>query len=277
MSLTTKISGVLSADEVSALKSKYDNALDRDDYVKYVFLPALVPTIYAIICTYSWWLALLSFALGALYGFKVVLPAIIQEDYYYNSMVERDSFCINMTQILTDPSRTLNSAIERATSRAKGELKKDLMTLQANTTGASKEQVVASFKELRNKYHEDIAFTQYIEQLETIYLQGKIDLEPLKDISNQHQDIMKKQYQYQEDKDIAWRGVKRMLYISYAILLIIEMSFGFKVSYEAFCRSIIGWITSAIYVSIILSNLNSFRKNYFNTSIMSIKMKAKSK
>lgn len=275
MALKTKNRGVLKADEISALKSKYDDALNRQDYFKYVIMPGLLVAIYGLITTYSWWVTLIMFFIGAFYGFRKILPAIVEQDYYYNALSARDSFCINMTQILSDPTRTMPSALARSVDRTKGELKKDLLVLQANVTGSSREQVIEAFANVREKYAEDISFTQYLEQLETIYLSGKIDLAPLKDISSQHQDIMKKQYQFQEYKDTSWKGVKRLIIITVAIILVLEFSFGFKVSYEAYCRSIPGWITSAIYVSLILMNLVQFRKVYFDSDVMSIKRKVK--
>lgn len=271
--LNTSTSGAISAEEVSALKSKYGEPLNRDDYIKYVVSVGVLCMAYGVVTTYYWFVAVILFVLGCLYGYRKVLPSVIEQDYFMNSMNERDVFIVNMTQILSDKSKTINSALQRASDRAKGELYNDLRVLLAKTASGTREEVHNAYKDIRDKYAQDMSFGQFMEQLETISLEGKSNLETLKELKSQHNSMVKKQNEFTLKKDESWKGVKRMVGIGLVAIVVMESAFGFKTSFEAYCRAPSGWITSLLFVGMTFYFLNAFRKIYFDDDIMSLKSK----
>lgn len=279
----TKKKGQFNVEEINALNKKYEGDLTRNDYFKYIILPGLVGAIVAILFTYFWWLAVILGILGVFYGYKYILPNIVKQNYFLASLKERNRFVNNMTQILTDRSKTIINALQAATSRAKGELYQDLKTLQASLSGADKEQVAEAFKIIRIKYQHDVVFVQYLEQLETLAQEGKGvgtkkdeeggPLDTLKEIKSYHNDMMLLQFKFMSLKDKHLGDMKQLIFVVCIIMAALTFSFGFKTYFESFARSPIGWITSLIYLTAMFMSINKFRKLYFDNEIMFVSKK----
>lgn len=279
----TKKKGQFNVEEINALNKKYEGDLTRNDYFKYIILPGLVGAIVAILFTYFWWLAVILGILGVFYGYKYILPNIVKQNYFLASLKERNRFVNNMTQILTDRSKTIINALQAATSRAKGELYQDLKTLQASLSGADKEQVAEAFKIIRIKYQHDVVFVQYLEQLETLAQEGKGvgtkkdeeggPLDTLKEIKSYHNDMMLLQFKFMSLKDKHLGDMKQLIFVVCIIMAALTFSFGFKTYFESFARSPIGWVTSLVYLTAMFMSINKFRKLYFDNEIMFVSKK----
>lgn len=188
----TKKKKFVNAEEVNAFKVAYGKPLNKKDYLRYAAVPGLVTGVFSFLLLYIWWLSLILGVLGAVYGLKVLMPKIVKRAYERDSFRERNKFVNNMTSLLANDSQTLLTALSRASDRAKGELREDLKILMANILGADQTQVIQAFKNLSSKYHEDITFDQYLEQLETCVLEGRTNLETLKDIKTHHNETKEK-------------------------------------------------------------------------------------
>ena len=257
--------------ELNALKKCYEKPLDGKDYRHYVGLPALVLMIFSFALTYFWWVALIFGVVGAIYGFKVVMPRSVKRSYNLSSLRERNRFLNNLTQILTDSSRTTVSGISQVQERVNGELKEDLGVLEAGIKGADKKRVKDAFKEIMDKYETDVVFNQYMEQVETAVCEGrKENIETLKQLNTYHNDIVKKTNQFLVSKETHLSGFKKLMGIILFFIGAITFSFSFELYFNAFARSLVGWIFSALYLSLLIIFMKSFFKLYFDDEIMSI-------
>lgn len=261
----------VNADEINAIKVAYGKPLERKDYLRYGVFPGLIVGGFSFILLYYWWVSLIIGALGVLYGLKVLMPKNIQRVYERISFNERNKFVNNMTQILTNDSNTLLTALGRSSDRAEGELRKDLKVLQAKLMGADNEQVLDAFKELSNKYRDDIIFVQYLEQIETAALEGKTNVDTLKDIKSYHNEMKEKKEDYQRKKDGHLKDLKMLCGLVVFFIITIAISFSFDTFIAAFARHPIGWGTSTIYMILMFFFFKSFATSYFDDSILEVK------
>lgn len=261
----------VNADEINAIKVAYGKPLERKDYVRYALIPGLIVAGFSFILLYYWWVSLILGFVGALYGLKVLMPKNIQRAYEQTSFRERNKFVNNMTQILTNDSNTLLNALGRASDRSEGELMKDLKVLQARLMGADHEQVLQAFKVLSNKYRDDIIFVQYLEQVETASLEGKTNVDTLKDIKTYHNEMKEKKEDYERKKDGQLKDMKMLCSVVVIFILIIAFSFSFDTYIQAFARHPIGWGTSGIYMLLMFFFFKSFATYYFDDSILEVK------
>ncbi|WP_144609077.1 hypothetical protein [Bacillus cereus] len=262
----------VNAEEINAFKVAYGKPLNKKDYMRFAAIPGLVTGVFSFLLLYIWWLSLILAFMGALYGLKVLMPKIIKRAYERDSFRERNKFVNNMTSLLSNENQTLLTALKRAIKRANGELKEDLNILMANIIGADQTQVIHAFKQLSNKYREDITFDQYLEQLETCVLEGRTNLETLKDIKTHHNETKEKKDDYERKKEGHMRDMKSLCIIMVVFILAITFSFGFKTYITAFARHPIGWITGGIYMSILFFFFKSFTAHFFDDSIMEVKV-----
>lgn len=264
---------VYNVNELNAYNLAYGRKLGTKDYFHYVGLPALFMVAFLTALTYFWWLALIGGIVGGFYGYRVILPNCVKRNYYMKSMQERNRFINNMTQIMTDKKKTVSFGLGAAKERTDGELKTDLGKLEAGLMGADRVQIKEAFAEINEKYKHDVVFTQYTEQLETAMYEGKNNIETLKEIKSYHNDTLKKQKQFMEAKNGHLRDFKSLLVIIGFFIMAITFSFGFSTYFESFARGIAGWVSSAIYMPLLMYLMTQFSKFYFDDSIMEVRVK----
>ncbi|PEL83971.1 hypothetical protein [Bacillus wiedmannii] len=267
----TKKKKFVNAEEINAFKAAYGKPLAKKDYVRHAAVPGLVVGGFSFLLLYIWWLSLILGCIGALYGLKVLMPKIIKRAYERDSFRERNKFVNNMTSLLANDSQTLLTSLGRASDRSQGELREDLKILIANLMGADQEQVIQAFKQLSNKYREDIIFDQYLEQLETCVIEGRTNLDTLKDIKSYHNEIKEKKDDYERKKEGHLKDMKMLCGVIVVFVLAITFSFSFDTYITAFAKHPIGWITGGIYMTLMFFFFKSFTAYLFDDSIMEVK------
>ncbi|AMQ98778.1 MULTISPECIES: hypothetical protein [Enterococcus] len=266
----TKRKGLMDVSELNAYQVAYGKPLDYRDYLNYVGLPCLFMGGFSFALCYYWWIALICGVIGGVYGFKVIMPKSIKRSYELKSLQERNKFINNMTQILTDDSKTVTRALSIAKQRTKGELREDIQILESRLQGADKFQIAEAFREINNKYYSDVVFTQYFEQLETAIYEGRNNSDTMKQIKSYHNDVKRKTEGFMKIKDGYLQDMKQMMFIVAVFIGAITFAFGFSTFYEGFARSPIGWVFGSIYFLIMVSFMKSFFKHYFDDEIMSL-------
>lgn len=271
-SLNTRKKNILNVDELNAYKVAYGKPLGTRDYLYYVGIPALAFGGFSFILLYYWWLSLIIMLVGAFYGFKVFLPKSIRKRYEAQSFSERNKFINNMTQVLTDDSKTVTKALSIVNSRADGELREDLTVLQARLMGADNHQIQVAFRNLADKYEDDIIFVQYLEQLETAMLEGRANIDTLKDVKSYHNDMKKKQTEYEFKKQGHLKDMKMLVGVVIIFILAISFSFGFSTYVNDFAHHPIGWVTCGIYILLMAHFFRKFSTYLFDDSILEVEM-----
>lgn len=267
----TKKKGLVNVDELNAWKVAYSEPVGMSDYAKYVWLPAFLVGGFSFLLLYYFWLSLLMAVVGAIYGATFYMPNAIRRDYEIQSFNERNKFINNMTQILTDETKTVPSGLIVATRRSKGKFKEDLIKLQARISGADTEQMSEGFAEMIKEYEDDIIFVQYMEQMETTAIEGRTNIDTLKDIKSYHNDVKKKQEEYFKIKKGHLNDMKILMGVILIFVIAVTFSFGFDVYIEAFARTFIGWVTMGIYMLVMGYHFKKFSTYLFDDSIMEVK------
>lgn len=266
----TKKKGVLNVNELNAYQVAYGKPLDYRDYFNYVGFPFIFMSVFSFSLFYYWWVSLICGLLGAIYGFKFIMPKSVKRSYELNSLRERNRFINNMTQILTDDSKTVTKALSSAKHRTRGELKSDIQILESRLQGADKFQISEAFREINEKYEKDVIFTQYFEQLETSIFEGRNNANTMKQIKNYHNDVKRKTEMFLKIKEGYLKDMKQMIFIVAIFIGAITFAFGFQTFFDGFARSIVGYIFGSIYFVIMTIFLKSFFTQYFDDEIMSL-------
>lgn len=262
----------LNLDEINAYRIAYGDPIKIKDVFKSVFLPFIVCFLFVFLLFFKWYLGLIGGLIGMFYSFFYILPTNEKRDYELKSFKERNKFVNNMTQILTNEDRTVLQALEIVKGRANGEFKRDLITLQTNLIDATGDSVQKSFKVIENKYQTDVMFSQYIEQLTTAMIEGRNNLDTLKDVKTYHNMIKERQAQFFIEKKQKQHDFNFMVRIALIFLLFIIFSFGVRQYIDNYTNGIIGWVTSSIYLFLISKIYHSFRKRFSDDSVMEVKI-----
>jgi len=268
--IQTKKKNFININELNAYKVAYESKLQAKDYLFYVGVPAFGFGIFSFILLYYWWFSLFMIGIGTLYGLSYFLPKSIKKQYSDHSFNQRNKFINNMTQLLTDSSKTVQRALLTASERADGEFQMDINVLQARLMGADNYRIGDGFSELSEKYESDIIFVQYLEQLETAMLEGRTNIDTLKDIKAYHNDMKRKQNDYEKKKQGHLKDMKMLAMVIVFFILAITFSFGFKTYVNAFAHHFTGWITIGIYLTLMGSFFKKFSKYLFDDSIMEV-------
>lgn len=266
----TKRKGIMDVSELNAYQVAYGKPLDYRDYMNYIGLPSLFMGLFSFSLCYFWWVGLICALIGAVYGYKIVMPKSVKRSYELKSLRERNKFLNNMTQILTDEGKTVTKALAMAKTRTKGELREDIQILESRLQGADKFQIAEAFREINDKYERDVVFTQYFEQLETAIYEGRSNADTMKQIKTYHNDVKRKTESFLKIKDGYLQDLKQMLFIVAIFIGAITVSFGFSTFFEGFARSPIGWGFGGVYFVIMVQFMKSFFTHYFDDEIMSL-------
>lgn len=266
----TRKKGIMNVEELNAYKTCYGKPLDYKDYGLYVGLPALVMAGFTMALWYYWWISLIFAAVGAIYGFKILMPQMVRRQYALESLRERNRFINNMTQILSDASKPIPKGLSMARARAKGELQNDLTVLEARLQGADNIQIKDAFRDIREKYSNDVIFAQYFEQLETAIREGRTNIDTMKQIKSYHNDMKKMQEKFLREKSGYLSDMKQMVFIICIFILSITFSFSFKMYYNGFAHTIIGWVSGSIWLALMMYWFHTFFQRYFDDDILNL-------
>lgn len=270
--LSTKKKRILNVDELNAYKVAYGKPLGTRDYIYYVLGPAAVFGAFSFLILYYWWVSVGMAILGAIYGAKVFLPKSIQKTYNSHSFGQRNKFINNMTQILTDDSKTVPKALSLAKARSEGEFKEEVGKLEGRLMGADTKQINKGIENLIKKYEDDVIFVQYMEQLETALIEGRANIDTLKDIKSYHNDMKKKQFEYDIKKQGHLKDMKMLCGVMVIFVLAISFSFGFSTYINDFTRHPIGWVSGGVYMLLLMHFFRKFSVYLFDDSILEVKL-----
>lgn len=270
--LGTKKKNILNVVELNAYKVAYGQPLKARDYFTFVGVPTLAFAFVSFILLYNVWISIVLGVVGFIYGIKFYLPKSVAKYYEHNSFAERNKFINNMTQILTDDSKTVTRALSVVNKRSSGEFQEDITSLQARIVGADNDQIREAIKIFSEKYDDDVIFVQYMEQIETAMLEGKTNIDTLKDIKTYHNDIKKKQESYEKSKQGHLKDMKMLSGVMVVFILSITFSFGFDTYINSFARHPVGWITCGIYLLLIGKFFIDFSTYLFDDSVMEVSL-----
>lgn len=280
-SLQTQNRNRVNLEELHALSSAYGKKMQSKEIILMVGFPALLLGTFVWLLTYYWFTVIPAVVLGAIYGYRIILPKIVKRRYESQSLLARNKFMNNMTQVMSDPNRTVNQSIDYVLSRTNGELHKELKELLTSlAVGSDPERVTELIYQFGKKYQEDNLFNQFLEQLETTIHEGKTNIEAMQDLTEHHNDMLQKRNDFFKLKDQHLGGVKLLSIIIVGLILMLHMtsymmSGGMEMYMSGFAHNIIGYICVSIFIPSYLYVLHGFINNYFDDSVMEVQVKTK--
>lgn len=263
---------IYTIEEVRAWRLAYGDPLNKSEILTALFVPFFAAAGLSFSLFYYWWLSLIIGLAAMLYAYLFILPQDEKRDYELNSFYQRNKFINNMTQLLANENNTPISCLKTASSRAEGELKKELTDLQVSLMDAKDDEIKYSYEEFSEKYKNDIMFDLFVEQLATATIEGCSNLDTIKDVKTYHNEIKKKQQKFIQKKKQEVFNFKFLLVISFVLILAISVSFGFQKFIDIYAHSLVGWITNTIYLIFLAVTFLSFRKRLIDDSILEVKL-----
>ncbi len=262
----------MTIDELNAYRVAYGKPIQRKELFISIMIPFAIASFYTFILFYYWWLAIIAGLIGMAYGYIFIMPQQIKRVYEDNAFRERNNFVNHMTQILTNNERTVLQALSTVNERANGEFKEEIQKLQAKMIGGNNNDIQAAFQELSDKYKNDVIFSLYIEQLTTAVIEGRTNIDTLKDIKTYHNEIKKRQEKFFIHKQQKAKDFKFMCKVGVIFIAAITFSFGFTQFVEAFSHHPIGWVFGSIYLIILSSTYHTFLNRMGDDSVMEVKI-----
>lgn len=263
---------ILTIDELNAYRIAYGNPIERKELFRSLAVPFAVGFFYIFILFYCWWLALIVGFLAMGYAYTFIIPQQVKRVYESNAFREKNNFVNNMTQILTNNEKTVLQALKTVTDRANGEFKEDLLKLQAKIVDGNNQEIQSSFEWLAKKYESDVIFALYVEQITTLVIEGRNNIETLKDIKTYHNEIKKRQEKFFIAKQQKERDFKMMCKVGVLFIGTITISFGFEQFIKVYAHHPIGWVSSLAYLLILVKTYHTFLQRMGDDSIMEVKI-----
>lgn len=269
--MKSKKKNAVNIDELVAFKRAYGGDLGRKDYISYVLFPGLGCVFFSTIVLYNPWISIGCFIVGILYGWRILMPKSIRKSYETTAMIQRNKFINNITQILTDDTKTVGRALSMAKVRAAGEFRDDLTRLEATLFGADTPQIQDAIQDITDKYSNDVIFIQYMEQLETAAIEGRTNMDTLKDIKLYHNQMKAKKENFEKQKSIHVGDMKLMLIFITVFIFMLTYPFGFGMYLEAFAHNWTGYVFGGLYLVVQWVFFNQFMTFYFDDSVVTMK------
>ncbi|MEC0709756.1 hypothetical protein P8881_19720 [Bacillus haynesii] len=270
---------VMTIDEINAYRKAYGNPLMKKEIFTVLVVPFVLGFSIVMILFYYWWLALIGGIVSGAYGYVVLMRNSVQREYEQKARVQRNRFINNMTQLLTNPKETVLSSLQWCAKPevAEGEFKKDLDTLIAILMDANEAETKKAFEDLAEKYKNDFVFSLFIDSLITVSVEGRTDVERIKELSDWHNDVMEQTSILMNSKQNAVRHYKISSFYTLTVIGILTFAMGFDGYLLYYAHNPIGWVSSIILLGMAAFYFNSFQNRLLDDEVTQLKGWRKSK
>ncbi|PKR83054.1 hypothetical protein [Heyndrickxia camelliae] len=265
---------VMTIDQINAYRTAYGNPLMKKEIFTALVIPFIVCFFSIFILNYYWWLALIGGILGAIYGYLVLMKISAERIYHQNAIIQRNRFVNNMTQLLINQGETVVSSLEWCAQGivAKGEFKEDLDRLLFDLMDADTEQVKEAFKKFSTKYKNDFVFCLFIDNLVTAHLEGRSDIEKIKELKSWHNEVLEQRNIFIKNK-VGYKGQYKITHIYPLIVVgILTFATGYKGFLKYYAHNPIGWVCSAVFLILAAYFFHSFQKKLADDEVMEMKI-----
>ncbi|MES5398148.1 hypothetical protein ABU952_18800 [Bacillus amyloliquefaciens] len=263
---------VYTLDELNAYKTAYGKPIERKELLMSLIKPFALVFIFSYAVFYYWWLSLILGAVAMFYGYRVLMPQSIKREYDAKAFYERHVFITNLTQNLTNSDKTMLKALETVTNRVNGEFKEDLVQLQLSLQGASNDEIHNAFQLFSEKYKHDVIFGLYIEQLATATIEGRTNIDTLKDIKSLHNELKQEQDRFLQKKKQRTYEFRFISAISLLLIGAVTLSFGWSQWVGVYAHKIIGWIALSLYLFLLGLFFNTYIRRLGDDNLMEVKL-----
>lgn len=271
--LETKRKKRFDIEELNAYSTAYGSPIGTKEYLSHVVMPGLIFGFFATILYYNVVVTLIIAGVGVLYGLWALLPNVTRRKYDLASLRERGRYMTLLAQIATNPSKSMYRILFQATERLdkKGELYNELVVMAASIgSDIAPDNVRYQFKKLRDKYHHDPTFCQFMEQVETGLLNGNNNADILQEIEANHANNRNNIDDFIKVKDSHYSGYRFIVGLVVALTIIASVTLGLGKFIEGFSRTWVGLVFGIPFLGANMYYYVNIMKIYFDDDIMSI-------
>ena len=260
------------AEELIAWTSAYNEPMSKFEMYKIMLFPAVTFASIALLTLYIWWLVLLMFLYGLYFGWNILLPYMVRRQYETAAFRERNKFINNLTQLLMNENKSVFMCLQEAQSRTEGELGEDLSVLLSILYDASDKDKLKVFSDLSEKYEHDFVFGMFLEQVETLAIEGRTGIEPLKEIKTYHNSIREKSMDYETAKRNNLMDLRIIVLV--LVIMVVTVAFGFGLTryLDGFAWHPVGWLFGGLFVFLLQKDFKKFVHLYYDDDVMGVEM-----
>ena len=260
----------ISINELNLIQEAYFKKLTFADYFKFLGIPAIAFGAITHVLQFYVPATIAAAVFGICFGLFKQMPKMIKKNYFLRSYVERNRFLNNFTQLIVNENITLLDIIEKIIPRLSGELYNDMTVLLARISTSDNQMAREAFKELANKYHEDVVFSQYVEQIETVFLEGYRSVESFKELKNQHNVLLEKIKDFQKDKGTTFTNFIGILTLVGLLVGILIFGRGVDLYITAYAHTGMGAISNTAYLVLLFFMYNKLMNYVYDDSITTL-------
>lgn len=259
-------------DEYSALKTAYGKPYTRKDMFITLLKPFLFISIFTYLVCYYWWLSLIYGVLAVIYQYRRINTLNVKREYEEKAFNERNKFINNLTQILTNPTTTTLDGLIDVKDRTEGEFNNDITVLLTRLSDSTPAKIHDAFEKFKSRYQRDVVFIQYVDQIETALIDGRNNIEILKDIRSFHNEVKKKRDYFLRLKQTRTKNFKVIIGILLAAIIAMTVSMGASKYIDSYAHSPIGWISNTLFLGGIFLIFRSHLKKQEDDEVMEIQL-----
>lgn len=270
--------------ELKALSSAFGKNDSQVKFKTFIFIPATMSMgIFYIYLTpiipfksvEDFFLVFMGFvfgAIGAFFGWKNILPQIVEREYQKKQFVEKNRFVNTLTQLMSDGQRSVWLCLKSVASRVDGQFKEDLDILIARLRNADENEVRSSFSAFISRYEDDVFFSQFVDELCSSILEGRGNLKTLQELKDSYNVIKIKQEEFFSQKQALIQSAFVAFSIITGIVIALHVLPSIGSAYPAiFSHSIVGWVDFVIYYVAMLWVFNRLVVGYFDDNVLQMK------
>ncbi|TPR12812.1 hypothetical protein DY052_09135 [Apilactobacillus timberlakei] len=202
------------------------------------------------------------------YSYVVIIPNEVSASYYRQSYLQRWKAINTMTQAFANKNNQALDILKLAADRAEGEFKDDLNKLVAvMLMNEPRNKVHKTFTKVEDKYYDDDIFKQFLEQIETFYIDGISDSDTFASIGKNYNDTYKETEDFINKKIALRKSVVIYLIVIFLIILMVSNGMGFANWKTVFANSGLGNIASVSVISTSLIYIHFWIKKFYNDTL----------
>lgn len=240
---------------------------------------AMMPTLMMVAMSLLFWLnplyTIISGVLGFAYGYLWLMPHEVKAQYDEDALRQRN-IAINLgAQAIGDSNKTIINVLQTIQKHVEGELRNDFMGLTAVVLRHdNRDAIKEAFAEFSDKYKDDVVFSRFLEQLETVVYEGDPDVQVFSDLRDQHNAAM-------EQTKLMVSGVRQrkaeasLMFVLVCgmgvALILVGVSFvGFKTFAKYFFYGKMGLFSGLLFTMGMCYIWHRFYQRYYNRSVTTI-------
>ncbi|MFA1782399.1 hypothetical protein ACDX77_19180 [Bacillus velezensis] len=264
---------IMTIDEINAYKRAYGSELEKKEIFSALVVPFVLGFSIIMSLFYFWWLAIIGGILAAVYGYVVMMRNSVQRSYAQQARIQRNKFINNMTQLLVNPEETVITALKWCANEeiSHGEFKEDIDKLIALLMDADESKRKKAFDDIGEKYSNDFVFKLFIDTLTTASLEGRTDIEKIKELAAWHNEVMEETSILMESKIGATKHYKITSVYNLSVIAILTFAMGFNGYLRYYAHNPIGWVCSVVLVGLAAFHFNTFQNRILDDEVTQLK------